>query len=101
MLPKAKEMRRRTPSVMRDPVEAARRVDPREGLRGGQLSRRDGGEDRGAMPALHGVQRLRRAFGLGERRADFRETRSSRSALRGGSARTRRRSIRRRSASSA
>ena len=57
---------------MRDPVEAARGVDPLEGIRGGQSSRRDGGENRGAMLALHGVERFRRAFGLGERGAHFR-----------------------------
>src|SRR5262245_7720844 len=46
------QVRRRTPAMMRDPVEPSGGVDPREGLRGGQLSRRDGGKRRGAMITL-------------------------------------------------
>src|SRR5580693_1896279 len=71
MIPPAEKMGRRTPRVICDPVQASGGVDALEGLCGGQLSRRDCGEDRGAMLGQHCVQRLRRAFDLGERRADF------------------------------
>ena len=60
---------------MREPVEPPRRVDARESLRRGQLSRRDRGEDRRPMLALHRVQRLRRAFDLRERRRPPRASR--------------------------
>ena len=67
----AEEMRRRTPGVMRDPVEPSGGVDPREGIRGGEPSRRDRGEGRGAIVPLQGVEFPCCALPLRERRGDL------------------------------
>src|SRR5262245_18889000 len=67
----AEEMRRRTPGMMRDAIEPSRGVDPREGLRGGQLSRHDRGEGLGAMVPLQRVEVSHRTLHLGERGGDL------------------------------
>ena len=68
----AEKMRRRTPGMMSDPVEAARRIDLREGVRSRQLSRRDRGEDRGAMRrAASASSAVAAPSAFGERRAHF------------------------------
>ena len=53
--------------MMRNAVEPSDGVDPRQGFRGGQLSRRDGSESGGAIIALQGVEFSRSTLRLGER----------------------------------
>ena|GEM_PF-6589581 len=66
----AEEMRRRTPGMMRDPVETSNGVDPREGIYGSQLSRCDRGKGRGAVVPLQRVELPRCAFRLSEGRLE-------------------------------
>src|SRR5262245_36700542 len=67
----AEKMCRRTPGVMRYSVEPSNGVDPCEGIRGGQLSRRDGGKRRGAVVALQSAEFPRCFLHLGERRGNL------------------------------
>ena len=56
LLAAAEEMRGRPPGMMYNPVEPSGGIEPREGIRGGQLSRRDRGEGDGPMITLQGIQ---------------------------------------------
>jgi hypothetical protein len=71
MLATAEEMRRRAPGMMRDPVEPPGSLDPREGIGGSQLSRRDRSKGRGAMIPLQGCEFPRCALHFGERSVNF------------------------------
>ena len=64
-------MRGRTPGMMRDPVEPPSSFDPREGIRSGQLSRRDRSEGGGAMIPLQGCESLGCVLYVSERGIDF------------------------------
>lgn len=62
---------RRTPGMMRNLVEPLGGFDPHEGIRRSQLSWRDGGEGRGTMVPLQGVEFFRRSRSVCERRGDL------------------------------
>ena len=67
----AKEMRSRTPGMIRDPLQLPHGIDPRKCLRGCQLPRRYGREGGGAVVLLEGTEFANRAFRLGQRCANL------------------------------
>jgi hypothetical protein len=52
--------------MMRDPIEPPDGVDPRQGIGGRQLSRRDDGKGRGAMVPLQRLEFPGRALPVSE-----------------------------------